>query len=165
MTKDERVEYNKKYRQDNRDKLAAYYKKYRLDNKDKLAAQDKKYYLDNRDKIAARKKVYIQDNKETIKSYSLQKQYGITLAEYDLMVLAQNGICAICGLGETAIDPRTGQIKRLSVDHNHQTNKVRELLCTRCNTALGLLKDSPELCHLSELYLIKHKNLQERKDI
>lgn len=61
-----------------------------------------------------------------------QKTYGITLAQYNEMLIAQDGRCAICG-AVTA---------RLLVDHCHTTGKVRGLLCGPCNTGLGLFRDS-----------------------
>ena len=52
------------------------------------------------------------------------------------MVEKQNGVCAICGNPETATSH--GTIRRLSVDHDHETGEVRGLLCSKCNFALGL---------------------------
>lgn len=61
------------------------------------------------------------------------------IAEYERMLKDQNGKCAICG---TAAGPRTqwGKDRRLDVDHNHKTSKVRKLVCNSCNHALGLFK-------------------------
>jgi len=58
----------------------------------------------------------------------LLKKFGMTMADYDLMFASQKGGCAICG--------RT-QKQWLSVDHDHASGRVRGLLCTRCNLALG----------------------------
>ena len=55
-------------------------------------------------------------------------QLGVTSADYDRMLAAQGGVCAICGS-----PPKT---RRLHVDHDHATGKVRGLLCHRCNRAL-----------------------------
>lgn len=60
--------------------------------------------------------------------------YGLTLADYDKMFEKQNGVCAVC----KQIDI-TG--KRLAVDHNHKTGKVRGLLCQKCNIRLGVLEN------------------------
>lgn len=65
---------------------------------------------------------------EKARNHRLVKRYGITVRQYDAMVLAQSGKCKICFR-----PPRT---RRLSVDHNHKTGRVRGLLCTYCNKNL-----------------------------
>ncbi|MFE7237231.1 endonuclease VII domain-containing protein [Streptomyces sp. NPDC057580] len=60
----------------------------------------------------------------------LQREYGITLEQYHLLLAAQNGVCAICEIAPT-------EKKRLHVDHCHKTGRVRALLCVVCNTQLG----------------------------
>jgi len=65
----------------------------------------------------------------------LKGTYGITTDDYNDMFVEQNGCCAICGVHQS-------EMKRtFSVDHNHTTGQTRALLCDRCNTALGLLKE------------------------
>lgn len=73
-------------------------------------------------------------------------QYGITCAELDEMVLAQEGRCASCG---DATD--------LRVDHNHATGAVRALLCHHCNTGAGHMFDSPARCRALAAYLEGHQ--------
>lgn len=72
---------------------------------------------------------------------TLLKEYGITVPQYEAMVAAQDGRCAICRKLETVTDPRYGQIRLLAVDHCHITGGVRGLLCSRCNMALGMFGD------------------------
>jgi len=64
--------------------------------------------------------------------YHLVTKYGLTLTEYDALIVAQGGCCAIC---------EKPSIK-LVVDHNHKTGRVRGLLCGLCNTAIGILENS-----------------------
>ncbi len=66
------------------------------------------------------------------------KEYGITGEEYHSLFKAQDGRCAICGIHQDDLR------KKLSVDHNHTTGKVRGLLCDKCNQGLGYFNDSPE---------------------
>lgn len=63
---------------------------------------------------------------------ALCKQYGITVEEYDQMVENQNGVCAIC-------EKPCASGRRLAVDHDHVTGKVRGLLCGACNRIIGHL--------------------------
>jgi len=83
-----------------------------------------------------------------IRAAVYQRQYGITLMQYDQMISDQNGCCKICGTNEPGKNR-----KRFSVDHNHDTGQVRGLLCGSCNSALGLLKDSPIILQSALIYL------------
>lgn len=67
------------------------------------------------------------------------KKYGMSLIDYRLMQWAQGDVCRICGKPET--DTNNGVVKRLAVDHCHETGEVRGLLCARCNRAIGLMDD------------------------
>ena len=85
-----------------------------------------------------------------------RKKLGIEPAEYDALLDAQDGCCAICkGLCITKTD--TGIQKSLAVDHDHETGAVRGLLCARCNTAIGLLEDDPARIAAALAYLASHK--------
>jgi len=79
----------------------------------------------------------------------LKYLYNITLEEYDSMLEQQNGVCFICGL--------TNITQRLCVDHNHETGKVRKLLCDRCNRIIGAVYESTELLEKLKQYVINHK--------
>jgi len=112
--------------------------------------------LDERQKELHREAVkrWRAKNPETAKQRSRDKEYrrkyGITLAEYDELLKAQLGVCAIC---EMSCD--TGN--NLAVDHCHVTNKVRGLLCKNCNTAIGLLRDDAERIMKAAEYVTFHQ--------
>ena len=80
----------------------------------------------------------VRENPEGKIRYALQKKYGITLEEYDDILMAQDFSCGSCGIHHT------GDIggQRLAVDHDHYTGEIRGLLCMQCNTALGKLGDN-----------------------
>jgi hypothetical protein len=63
------------------------------------------------------------------------KKYNLTVPQYRELLAAQGGVCKICGIEECP----TGRL--FAVDHDHKTGKIRGLLCTSCNTAIGSLKD------------------------
>ncbi len=67
---------------------------------------------------------------------SVMRSYGLLSGEYKWMLDRQNGRCAVCGNRPVTI--------RLAVDHDHLTQRVRGLLCRRCNRALGLWEADPE---------------------
>ncbi len=86
---------------------------------------------------------------------NLQRKYGITIDDYNRMLTEQDGKCGICGREETRI--ANGKGTRLSVDHCHQTNKVRGLLCFACNSTLGKYDDKIDFLKAMINYLDKHK--------
>ena len=63
-------------------------------------------------------------------------QYGITQEQFDAMKIKCNGCCEGCG------DPLVFEKWKFAVDHDHKTGRVRWLLCSGCNKALGLVKDN-----------------------
>lgn len=80
-------------------------------------------------------------------------KYGITADDYHRMFAEQNGCCAICGKPETMIDHRYGKLRRLAVDHDHKTGKVRGLLCYLHNQMVGLANDDPSILIAGAQYL------------
>lgn len=82
------------------------------------------------------------------------KKYSLTQAEYDQMLAAQNYVCAICHGPENTL--HKGQPRRLSVDHSHESGKIRGLLCMRCNQAISRMNDDPALIRTAAAYLEAH---------
>jgi Autographiviridae endonuclease VII len=76
--------------------------------------------------------------------YDLKTKYGMSVEDYDAMLLRQGGVCSICKR-----HPR----QTLIVDHCHKTRKVRGLLCHKCNVALGFYHDDPRLTREATVYL------------
>lgn len=82
------------------------------------------------------------------RKHLLKKKYGLTLAQFEAMLEAQEGVCAICYREQIG--------KNIHVDHNHVTGEVRGLLCGPCNTALGLFGDDADRMIRAAQYLIEH---------
>lgn len=74
------------------------------------------------------------------------KQYGLTVAEFDAMLAAQSGTCAICSRADHTA-------RNWCVDHCHATGVVRGILCSECNAAIGKLKDDPALLRRAAGYI------------
>ena len=104
-------------------------------------------------------------NPQEQKRAHLRRTFGITQAEYEAMLIAQNGVCAACGRPETKTDPRNGELMDLAIDHCHTTGKIRALLCGGCNTALGLLQDSPERIEQLLRYIQKFQVVQITEEV
>lgn len=94
------------------------------------------------------KRRWIEDNRE----YFLMRNYGIGLAEYEAMWDAQDAKCAICGTENAGT--RTDW---LVVDHCHDSNVVRGLLCVHCNLAIGQMADDPARLRAAADYLDRFK--------
>ena len=81
----------------------------------------------------------------------LYRKYGIISKEYDNLFKSQGGRCAICGILSHKTD------RGLFIDHDHDTDKIRGLLCNKCNRGLGHFNDDPELTSQATVYLLKNE--------
>ncbi len=88
------------------------------------------------------------------RGHNLKRDFGITLAQYQAIFVAQGGACASCKMPEE--DRRDGNAKWLAVDHDHKTGAIRGLLCTACNTGIGQFVDDPALLRAAADYLDRH---------
>lgn len=93
-------------------------------------------------------------SKDRVRHYTLKRYYDMELAEYQQRLLTQNGVCAICSKPETAV--LHGRVKGLSVDHDHATGAIRDLLCAACNHLLGHANDDRNVLLAAIKYLDKH---------
>jgi hypothetical protein len=80
----------------------------------------------------------------------LWESYKMTIDEYQKMYNEQNGLCLICN---QQTQGRGAKKNTLAVDHTHETGKIRGLLCSHCNTGLGLFRDNKELLQKAIDYL------------
>ena len=126
----------------NVEKCRAKVRKYRLAHPE-IA---KEYYLKNKEKINARHQATRLKNPEVCKQRWRKYKYGITLEQYQEKLKNQDGKCAIC----------LKEMNPPGVDHDHATNRVRDLLCGHCNRGLGHFFDNPDLMNKAILYLQKH---------
>lgn len=111
----------------------------------------------NVDKVAhaRRQAVWRGRNFRSVKDTKLRASYGIGLTQYEQMLENQQHGCAICGEPETRTSNAGGR-RVLCVDHCHDTGYVRGLLCARCNSAIGHMRDDPALLRVAAYYLEKH---------
>jgi hypothetical protein len=112
----------------------------RSECRDCHAAQARDYYASHREQIKTAKRAKRQAQPVHVRAVErrsrFKRHYGLSFEEYDWLLVRQEGSCAIC---QTQIPVGPG--KRFVVDHNSATGQVRGLLCSRCNTALGLFQD------------------------
>jgi len=107
--------------------------------------------LTSLEKRRIRNRRYYHNNIERQIERKLKSNYGITLELYNQILESQEGKCRICKTDSSLL------VKRLAVDHCHQSNLIRGLLCQNCNTAVGLLKDSTDILNSAIKYLEETK--------
>lgn len=90
------------------------------------------------------------------KHLKLMKNYGITLEQFEQMLIDQDFKCKICRKEETT--HIWGSLSYLSVDHCHNSGKIRALLCRKCNLVLGLVEDDPMLLGRMAEYLHEYSD-------
>lgn len=126
------------------------------------------YLVNTRDAITSRcmeciKKVQLSryyENKASgrltpamMRENSLRRRYSLTTEEYETMLQKQDFKCAICRRSESCFK------KRLHVDHDHTTGKVRDLLCPACNRLVGTLEKNPSIFDDVRSYVDRHLGL------
>lgn len=145
----------KYFDQKRKGKTDGYKRKWAEKNKDKK----KEYYEQNKETILQKNKTYHKNNKIKIRNYQLKRNYGITLDEYNKMLVSQNHRCAICEVDEV----HAGK-NGLYVDHNHETNQVRGLLCPKCNFLIGLAQENTSVLQEAIEYL-RNEHAQQAESI
>lgn len=149
------------YKYPNRDKRGCrtcrkrYAAVYRKNNKRKIRENTKVYWPkaaarlrqireENGDEVRKRDREKYHSNPEANINYMLKRNYGLLREQYDAMLEEQEHKCKVC--------VQTSKY-RLHVDHDHETDEVRGLLCNKCNRGLGLLSDSLEVLKKAISYL------------
>lgn len=169
------VEQHKEYRLINKDKIKEKRRLRLIEQGDEIRAKARAYnqalgpeyfrkkihayYLANPEKFRERARTFRKNHPNTVKGYRLKTHYGLTRADYDRLILEQGGACAICGRKDW-----TGKWKNPQIDHDHDTGKVRGILCVGCNTAIGLLKNDPRIVRAIINYLVKYKTEPQTTD-
>lgn len=116
------------------------------------------HYLNARCKSCyiARRKVVPSGSWEAQYRYTLKKRTGLSLEEFKKKSEGQDNLCAIC-------DKECGTYRRLAVDHDHNTGRIRDLLCLKCNAVLGLVDEDTQLLQKIIDYIERHR-AQEKEN-
>lgn len=117
-------------------------KKWADNNKDKIKEYHRKRYLENK-----------EDIKKSRRKYWLKSNYNMTVEDYDTLLKLQNNKCAICETEKFDAHRHS----QFDVDHCHLTGKVRGLLCSKCNTGIGHLRDDVLILQKAIKYLEKYQ--------
>lgn len=135
-------------------------RRWRAKYPEKTKALNKKWRDANPEKVKASRQT--ESHKKSIRKHTLKKKYGITLEEYDYLFSLQAGVCAICLLPETMKNQHG--LKKMAVDHDHATGRIRSLLCGHCNLAVGNVREDVKIVERLMEYIKKHTEYEEPKD-
>lgn len=114
------------------------------------AARAKRNYHENKEERKDSHRRYAQrpEVKAASRDRMLRRKYGVTAKQYDRLLSKQGGVCAICKQ-----DRRDTRQREMPVDHDHDSGKVRGILCDHCNRVIGLFGDSPDVIARAIKYL------------
>jgi hypothetical protein len=130
-------EYNRKWRKANPEKVKASKLKDWECHHEGIKARNRKYREDNLEDRRAAARAWHKAHPDRVRAARYKKKYGLTANEASQLVIdQQNGVCAACGGNRSK--------HALCVDHNHTTEKIRGLLCKKCNLALGHMEENSE---------------------
>lgn len=130
-----------------RDQKLAYSKAYNVAHREKLNAAKRAHYAAHREQRRTLGRAYQALHRKEQRNRDLKKEYGITLQEFNNLLIKQCGQCALCR------KPIFG--RECCMDHDHNTNRIREILCSECNRGLGAFRDSSTLLRLAAEYIEK----------
>ena len=126
----------------------SYSQEYYQRTKEAHKERNRKWREKNRERRKTYQKEYHERNKNKARQYGweyqLRTQYSITKEDYETILSSQIGCCAIC---------KGKCTRRFAVDHDHNTGKIRGLLCNKCNRGLGLFLDNPNYLEAAAKYI------------
>lgn len=136
--------------------------------------KEKEYKVKHKEKIKQQMQEWRKLNSDSIKEYNslwktkqpdyhvnrhLLLNYGISIEDYNTLLIAQGGFCAGCG-----IEHKKAIRGKLFVDHCHTSGKVRGLLCQKCNTALGMINDNVDTL-ISLINYLKEEDIDQNLEV
>jgi len=107
----------------------------------------------HRKKRKERRKPATQETHIRLKKNRFKRRYNLSLEEFELLKQSQDNKCAICGNDFINIESYKNKPQ---LDHNHETNEIRGILCLTCNSGIGFFNDSIELLIKAKEYLEKY---------
>lgn len=121
---------------------ACYHHRWYIEHREENLAYQRRWQDENKERLRASRQRQYMKHREERRAEQLRIKYGITVDEYNEMLDSQGGKCKICG-GDG----------RLVIDHDHDTGRIRGLLCSNCNSALGLVGENPKIFRGMIVYL------------
>ncbi|MHA2123226.1 MAG: endonuclease domain-containing protein [Promethearchaeota archaeon] len=136
-----------KYYKNNKEKIKKDVAKWAQENKEKMRKYASKYYNNNKEKAKESNRKWKNRNKNKINEKRRKKikrrlePYDISFEKFHQMLNNQNNKCLICNRN---FDYRS-RSTRPTIDHNHYTNKIRGLLCFKCNIGISMFNENIDI--------------------
>lgn len=150
--KEDELAYQAKWREANREKCNAaslkHYYKHIADNPERYAkhlALHKKWRTENPEKYNATQRTHRKKNPEKHAVYQIRKNYKVSLIEAGKLLERKRNGCELCG-----------SKNRPHIDHCHTSGRIRGILCSGCNLAIGHANEDPNLLRKLAAYVKKH---------
>jgi hypothetical protein len=138
--KEKEKEKNRRWRQNNLEKARQTQRDWQAANKEKCKEYSHNWRINNPERAKEQSRANNKRHPERMREKAWRDRgINLTVAEYNLMLEGQDGLCAICK------KPQDVFKKWFAVDHDHHTGKIRGLLCFHCNSGIGKFEDSLEL--------------------
>jgi hypothetical protein len=150
MSKRDQKAYLKEYYQLHKNELDEKNRQWRLTHPDEHKEHCRKYSQKHKEKIKETGNIWRASNSTRTEQLDMKYKMaarGITIDDYENMLLRQDGRCAICGRDVCELS------ERLCVDHDHKSGRVRGLLCRPCNLILGNAREDIEVLAGAKIYL------------
>lgn len=106
-----------------------------ITNRERQLAKGRARYKENKSAILQKTRQWQLANPDKIKNRQLIRRYGISLEDYNQLLIKQNNKCKLC---------KEGPIHKPVVDHNHLTGAVRGIVCQGCNIIIGFFEVRPK---------------------
>jgi len=160
---DRKRETQKAWNEKNAESIREYKRNYQKEHYQQWAKSRQKWRENNPEKVKEagrqrdKKRLGERFRKEYMRRKRLKRDFDLSPETYEIMLKSQNYLCAICHKAETALARDKITLRRLAVDHDHLTGKIRQLLCNKCNCLLGRADDDIERLKAAITYLQKHR--------
>ena len=153
----ERRQYHRAWRAVHKEHVAEYRHGKYLEQKDARSKYSEQYYQEHRQQYIERARDYRKKNAAVLRAYWRQRKTGCTQEQYDALYAAQDGKCALCGDSTPGRFVGNGKAQDFCADHDHETGRIRGLLCGNCNAGIGHLQDNSTLLRKAADYLDRFK--------
>jgi hypothetical protein len=153
-TKTDRDATTRRWMEQNAERVRTYKREWSQQNAPRLNAKSREWAVNNPERRKATLEKYAETHPEQKRAMHRQRRYGLDQAGFDALWAQQDGKCALCEIPLTL--GRWNGRGTAHVDHDHETNRVRGLLCMICNHMLGIVNDSPAMLRKMADYLERH---------